>query len=707
MSSSSADECRRRRGRRTGAVAVAGVYSGDQRQATPPFPSVCRLVEKYTMLIERHRQNQQNGLRAPVRGKPSPLSSSSPTTPLQQPAVLSSPAVGGEDAAAWNHLLMDDGSGCGNKNNDVDGNGHDVDSYGYDDYYDDDDDGCGRRFSCVSLGSIQPGSDEDEKLTTNSDVGDGGAENTQSQQQVVVSRLEVNKTKVKRKRRKSWTGPVGWQGSGDGTSGPCRKGHSLDQGYETTHHHRDFGGRLIHQPALYRSFSNNADGDGGTVVFNGYDPPDGVAPVNGGGRQFRTPSVVVSDHSEDPVSFSSMFTLDDLDELECRPSADCGFNDSSSDCSAASTWSASSSVISVLDADYSLHTPERKISGCSTCSTFSGGEDDDAAAAFGQTKPKAKHSGWRKLRNIVQWTPFFQTYKKQRYPWVQLAGHQGNFKAGPEPGTILKKLCPKEQLCFQVLMKDVLRPYVPEYKGHLTTEDGDLYLQLEDLLGDFTSPCVMDCKIGVRTYLEEELAKAKEKPKLRKDMYEKMIQIDPNAPSEEEHRLKGVTKPRYMVWRETISSTATLGFRIEGIKKSDGKSSKDFKTTKNRDQVIEAFRDFVAGFPHVIPKYITRLRAIRDMLVESKFFTTHEVIGSSLLFVHDSKNANIWLIDFAKTLILPPDIRINHTSEWVVGNHEDGYLIGINNLLDIFTEMNSATAFPVTLIEVTAPSEVA
>lgn len=55
-----------------------------------------------------------------------------------------------------------------------------------------------------------------------------------------------------------------------------------------------------------------------------------------------------------------------------------------------------------------------------------------------------------------------------------------------------------------------------------------------------------------------------------------------------------------MVWRETISSTATLGFRIEGIKKSDGKSSKDFKTTKSRVQVIEAFRDFVAGFPHVI-----------------------------------------------------------------------------------------------------------
>jgi len=55
----------------------------------------------------------------------------------------------------------------------------------------------------------------------------------------------------------------------------------------------------------------------------------------------------------------------------------------------------------------------------------------------------------------------------------------GNFKAGPEQGTILKKLCPKEELCFQVLMKDVLRPYVPEYKGHVTCEDGDCILSIK------------------------------------------------------------------------------------------------------------------------------------------------------------------------------------------------------------------------------------
>ncbi|KAM8720409.1 hypothetical protein ACLKA7_006455 [Drosophila subpalustris] len=310
-----------------------------------------------------------------------------------------------------------------------------------------------------------------------------------------------------------------------------------------------------------------------------------------------------------------------------------------------------------------------------------------------------KSSGWRKIRNIVQWTPFFQTYKKQRYPWVQLAGHQGNFKAGPEPGTVLKKLCPKEEECFQVLMQDVLRPYVPVYKGQVTSEDGELYLQLQDLLSDYVQPCVMDCKVGVRTYLEEELSKAKEKPKLRKDMYDKMIQIDAQAPNAEEHAAKAVTKPRYMVWRETISSTATLGFRIEGIKKSDGTSSKDFKTTKSRDQIKLAFSEFLSGHPHILPRYIQRLRAIRATLAVSEFFQTHEVIGSSLLFVHDQTHASVWLIDFAKTVALPEQLHIDHYSAWKVGNHEDGYLIGINNLIDIFVELQAAIESETTTIE--------
>ena len=42
------------------------------------------------------------------------------------------------------------------------------------------------------------------------------------------------------------------------------------------------------------------------------------------------------------------------------------------------------------------------------------------------------------------------------------------------------------------------------------------YIQMQDLLCEFDSPCVMDVKIGTRTYLEQELMKARKTPELRK-----------------------------------------------------------------------------------------------------------------------------------------------------------------------------------------------
>lgn len=68
-----------------------------------------------------------------------------------------------------------------------------------------------------------------------------------------------------------------------------------------------------------------------------------------------------------------------------------------------------------------------------------------------------------------------------------------------------------------------------------------------------------------------------------------------------------------------------------------------------------------------------------------------KVIGSSLLFVHDSEGkSGIWLIDFGKTKQLPENMKLNHRAEWQEGNREDGYLIGLDNMIEIWANMFSS-----------------
>lgn len=65
-----------------------------------------------------------------------------------------------------------------------------------------------------------------------------------------------------------------------------------------------------------------------------------------------------------------------------------------------------------------------------------------------------------------------------------------------------------------------------------------------------------------------------------------------------------------------------------------------------------------------------------------------QVVGSSLLFVHDaSGKAKVWMIDFGKTVPLQTPQTLDHRTPWVEGNREDGYLWGLDNLIDIFNTM--------------------
>ncbi|XP_029965258.1 inositol-trisphosphate 3-kinase B-like [Salarias fasciatus] len=309
-------------------------------------------------------------------------------------------------------------------------------------------------------------------------------------------------------------------------------------------------------------------------------------------------------------------------------------------------------------------------------------EEEDAAT---KRKTFRKHYSWKSFVTLMHWSA-----GRQR-SWVQLAGHQGNLQLS-KGGEVLKLYSEVEATCLESLMKDTLRPFVPRYHGTVTRGE-HCYMRLEDLLSDLRRPLIMDCKMGVRTYQEEEVIRAHRKATLRSDLYQKMVKIDASAPSTEEHERKGVTKWRYLLWKDTTSSTATLGLRIEGIMMEDGSILRNFRRVQTLSHVTETLLYFTRSQLKTLEAYRSRLLALTEALKTSEFFRTHEVIGSSLLFVHDGNKANVWMIDFGKTTPLPDSRELQHDVSWVEGSKEDGYLIGLTSLISSLTQAISTVSW--------------
>ena len=83
-------------------------------------------------------------------------------------------------------------------------------------------------------------------------------------------------------------------------------------------------------------------------------------------------------------------------------------------------------------------------------------------------------------------------------------------------------------------------------------------------------------------------------------------------------------------------------------------------------------------------KYLQQLRAISSTLSASECFSRHQFVNSSLLFVHDARRrrARVWMIDFSKAR--PSERELTHEGPWELGNEEDGYLLGLRNLIRCF-----------------------
>lgn len=85
---------------------------------------------------------------------------------------------------------------------------------------------------------------------------------------------------------------------------------------------------------------------------------------------------------------------------------------------------------------------------------------------------------------------------------------------------------------------------------------------------------------------------------------------------------------------------------------------------------------------------LNRLKRIRTYIEKSNFFQSHEIIGSSILIIYDEDNVGAWLIDFAKSRPLE-NMEIDHRREWTQGNHEEGLLFGLDELIKVFEKVCS------------------
>ncbi|WKX88607.1 hypothetical protein Q1695_008333 [Nippostrongylus brasiliensis] len=278
--------------------------------------------------------------------------------------------------------------------------------------------------------------------------------------------------------------------------------------------------------------------------------------------------------------------------------------------------------------------------------------------------------------------------KERLKKWVQLSGHEGSIVPATTC-TLYKKQTGNcsEARAYENISKDpMLDGFTPRYFKQLQKND-ECFIEIEDLLHQFADPTktsIMDIKIGTRTFLESEVSNTKR----RKDLYEKMTAIDPNEPTPEERACGEITKLRYMQFRERESSSAEMGFRIEAAKMPGGSLQKNFKKVRTYEHVTQALTDFFGtDRERIRSKLLARLKAMRSAIEKSHFFATHEVVGSSILIVHDCEKVNCWMIDFAKSSPIDPSRKLNHRTPWIPGNSEDGYLTGIDNLIKILEEM--------------------
>ncbi len=214
----------------------------------------------------------------------------------------------------------------------------------------------------------------------------------------------------------------------------------------------------------------------------------------------------------------------------------------------------------------------------------------------------------------------------------QVGGHPEAFRRHSR-GILVKEGCAHEAEIYETLIaSSALAYHAPHFyrKSQMSNDkSGLVQLYLQDLTARCARPCVMDVKMGVRTFLESEISNSKR----RTDLAAKMVKRG-SALAIEQHA-DGVTKYEYMRFVDSITSSETLGFRITGMKLSPSGAAGSTPHTPSgteylmrHDDLAAAILAFVApgGGTKLARDFLAKLRALRAALEDSSWFRAHELV---------------------------------------------------------------------------------
>jgi len=269
--------------------------------------------------------------------------------------------------------------------------------------------------------------------------------------------------------------------------------------------------------------------------------------------------------------------------------------------------------------------------------------------------------GWRKRTLQIISTDKWRKFSDVT-PLAQVAGHGSWDKAqailANDRGCILKPIQEgprgeRELEFYQTLnepnagpeAKGFL-PFIPKFYGTCKKREGE-YMMIENLTEGMKKPCVMDIKIGRKTYGPD----ASEEKKAKQDA-----------------SYAGTKKP--------------FGFSVLGMSVYSGTDKADFAVKSKEygksltEENIEMFlKDYFDGRNVSLQKVIVgRLNSLFDMYNAQ---TSFHIFGSSILFVYD---ADALLSDNLEDSVVVKMIDFAHVHP-AEGQKDDNYLFGLETLI--------------------------